>query len=52
MTEDQSFINEIYGVLKSSIEVEDWISIRELMNEISDYLYQETGEFEDDFVDD
>lgn len=51
MTDDQSFIAEIYRELKSSVEVEDWKSIKELLSEISDYL-QETGDFNDDDDDD
>jgi hypothetical protein len=53
MTDDQLFLQEIRCVLKSSVEVEDWVSIKELIHEISDFLGQETEDDEyDDFVDD
>jgi hypothetical protein len=52
MTDEQAFIKDIHQILKSSLEVEDWVSIKELIHEISDYLYQEGHEeYEDDLLD-
>lgn len=43
MEDDRSFIQDIHLTLESALEVEDWITVKELFNEISDYLGLEDG---------
>lgn len=38
MDDDRAFIKDIHLMLQSSLDVEDWITIKELIHEISDYL--------------
>jgi len=51
MDDDRDFIKDIKNILQSSIDVDDWITVKDLIHEISDYL-GEIGEEDDDDDDD
>jgi hypothetical protein len=50
MDDDRAFIKDVQLILQSSIDVEDWVTIKELIQEISDYL-GELDEEDDDYLD-